>query len=141
MSARNIAIFIAADLAVLLALLLLLSYFGMSHLMLIAMGLVFLLLTLYDLKSGSLSIFFSEFLGMSGPEELTRLKWLPVILSAILLFISLPVLLEHGFVNEGQRWAMQRGQFARIALPAIVGGVVVITAAIWTVYSGTKNKN
>ena len=140
MQARNIAIFIAADLVVLLALLLLLSYFGMSHLMLIAMGLVFLLLTLYDLKNGTLSLFFSEFLGMSGPEEMTRLKWLPVILSAVLLFMSLPVLLEHGLVNEGQRWAMQRGQFARIALPAIAGGLIVIAAAIWTVYQGLKDE-
>lgn len=140
MKSKKMAIFIAADLAILLALLLISSYYGMSHLVLIIMGLLFLALTLYDLKSGELSLFFSEFLGMSGAEELTRLKWLPVILSGILLIISLPVFLEHGFINETQRWAMQGGQFARLALPAIAGGIAVIAIAVWTVYAGVKNK-
>ncbi len=140
MTPRNVALFITIDLALLLALLLFLSYYGLSHLLILAMGLFFLVLTLYDLKSGALSELFSEFLNLSGTEELGTIRWLPVILSALLLFLSLPVLLEHGLVNTDQRWAMQHGQFARVAMPAIAGGIVVIAIAIWTLFKGSKNK-
>ncbi|MGM0652494.1 MAG: hypothetical protein ACQES4_06915 [Bacillota bacterium] len=138
MTPRNLTIFIAIDLAVLLFILLLLSYFGMSHLMLFMMGLVFLVLTLYDLQTGVLSAFFSDFLGFENVSDLGRLKAVPIVLSTLLLFLSLPVVLEHGLINENQRWAMQHGSFLRIAIPAIVGGVVVIAAAAWTVYRGSK---
>ncbi len=138
MTPRNLTIFIAIDLAVLLFVLLLLSYFGMSHLMLLLMGLIFMVLTFYDLQTGVLSTFFSDFLGFENATDLGRLKYVPLFLSALLLFLSMPVLLEHGLVNDGQRWAMQHGNFLRIAIPAIVGGVVVIAAAAWTVYRGSK---
>jgi hypothetical protein len=140
MTPRNVAIFITLDLAFLLALLLFLSYYGLSHLLILAMGLLFLVLTLYDLKSGALSELFSDFLGLSGTNELGPIRWLPVILSGLLLFLSLPVLLEHGLVNAAQRWAMQHGQFARVALPAIAGGLVVMAIAIWTLFKGSKSK-
>lgn len=140
MTPRNIAIFITLDLTFLLALLLFLSYYGLSHLLILTMGLLFMVLTLYDLKSGALSELFSDFLGLSGTDELGSIRWLPVILSGLLLFLSLPVLLEHGLVNTTQRWAMQQGQFARVALPAIAGGLVVIAIAIWTLFKGSKNK-
>jgi hypothetical protein len=140
MTPRNVALFITLDLAFLLTLLLFLSYYGLSHLLILSMGLIFLILTLYDFKSGSLSKLFSEFLGFSGPDELGPIRWLPVILSALLLFLSLPVLLEHGPVNVDQRWAMQHGQFVRVALPAIAGGIIVIAIAIWTLFRGSKNK-
>lgn len=138
MTPRNLTIFIAIDLAVLLFILLLLSYFGMSHLMLLAMGCIFMALTFYDLQTGVLSAFFSDFLGFDNVTDLGRLKFVPLILSALLLFLSIPVLLEHGLVNDGQRWAMQQGNFLRVAIPAIVGGAVVIAAAVWTVYRGSK---
>ena len=138
MTPRNLTIFIAIDLVVLLFILLLLSYFGMSHLMLLLMGLIFMVLTFYDLQTGVLSAFFSDFLGFENVTDLGRLKFVPLILSALLLFLSIPVLLEHGLVNDGQRWAMQEGNFLRVAIPAIVGGVVVIAAAVWTVYRGSK---
>ncbi len=140
MTPRNVAIFITLDLAVLLTLLLFLSYYGMSHLVIMVMGLVFLMITLYDLRTGNLSGLFSEFLGMSDPEELGTLRWLPVILSVILLYFSVPVFLEHGLINSPQRWAMQHGQFIRVALPAIGGGVAVIAVALWTLFHGSKNK-
>jgi hypothetical protein len=140
MTPRNVALFITLDLAFLLALLLFLSYYGLSHLLILAMGLLFLVLTLYDLKSGALSELFSDFLNLSGTDELGPIRWLPVILSGLLLFLSLPVLLEHGLVNTTQRWAMQNGQFARVALPAIAGGLAVIAIAIWTLFKGSKNK-
>ncbi len=140
MTPRNVALFITLDLAFLLALLLFLSYYGLSHLLILFMGLLFLVLTLYDLRSGALSELFSNFLNLSGPDELGPIRWLPVILSALLLFLSLPVLLEHGLVNSAQCWAMQHGQFARVALPALAGGVAVIAIAIWTLFKGSKNK-
>jgi hypothetical protein len=140
MTPRKVAIFITLDLAFLLALLLFLSYYGLSHLLILSMGLFFLILTLYDLRSGVLSEYFSEFLNLSGGEELGPLRWLPVILSGLLLFLSLPVFLEHGLVNTTQRWAMQHGQFARVALPAMAGGMAVIAIAIWTLFKGSKNK-
>lgn len=130
--------FIALDLAVLLIILLLLVYYGMSHLLLLAMGLLFLVLIIYDLRSGNFSKFFSGFLGLSNSGELGRLKWLPVILSVVLLMLSLPVFLEHGLVNEAQRWAMQQGQFIRVALPAIAGSIAVIAIAVWTIFSDSS---
>ena len=140
MTPRNVALFITLDLAFLLVLLLFLSYYGLSHLLILIMGLLFLVLTLYDLKSGALSELFSDFLNLSSTDELGPIRWLPVILSGLLLFLSLPVLLEHGLVNTAQRWAMQHGQFARVALPAIAGGLTVIAIAIWTLFKGSKNK-
>jgi len=131
-------LFIALDLAVLLIILLLLVYYGMSHLLLLAMGLLFLVLIIYDLRSGNFSKFFSGFLGLSTSGELGRLKWLPVILSLVLLMLSLPVFLEHGLVNEAQRWAMQQGQFIRVALPAIAGSIAVIAIAVWTIFSDSS---
>ncbi len=139
MTSRNLAIFIAADLALLLLLLLFLSYHGMSHLMLLFMGLTFLLLTLYDLKTGHLSAFFSEFLGLDSAAELDKFRWLPVGLSSLLLVLSVPVLMEHGLVNVDQRWAMQHGSFLRIAIPAALGGLAVIAVATWTVYRGSRD--
>lgn len=130
--------FIALDLAVLLIILLLLVYYGMSHLLLMAMGFLFLVLIIYDLRSGNFSKFFSGFLGLSNSGELGRLKWLPVILSVVLLMLSLPVFLEHGLVNEAQRWAMQQGQFIRVALPAIAGSIAVIAIAVWTIFSDSS---
>ncbi|MCJ7805929.1 MAG: hypothetical protein MUP57_00055 [Clostridia bacterium] len=137
---RKVALFIALDLAVLLFVLLLLTYYGMSHLLLLSMGLVFLVMTIYDLRSGNFSKIFSEFLGLSDYDEIGRLRWLPVVLSALLLIISMPVLLEHGLVNNIQRQAMQHGQFIRVAFPAIAGGIVVIVIAIWTIFTGSRNK-
>jgi hypothetical protein len=134
----NVALFIALDLAVLLIILLLLVYYGMSHILLLAMGLLFLVLIIYDLRSGNFSKFFSGFLGLSNSGELGRLKWLPVILSVVLLMLSLPVFMEHGLVNEAQRWAMQQGQFIRVALPAVAGGIAVIAIAVWTIFSDSS---
>jgi len=140
MTSRNMAIFISADLAILLIILLVLSYYGMSHLFLLVMGLILLLVSLYDLHTGIFSEVFSDFFSLSDPHELSRVKWIPVILSTVLLFLSVPVFIEHGFINSAQRWAMQDGQFIRLALPAITGGIVVIAIAIWTVFSGSRKK-
>ncbi len=138
MTPRNLAIFIAADLAVLLSLLLLLSYFGMSHIMLLVMGLVFLFLTLYDLNTGHLSAFFSEFFSLDESVERDKLRWIPVLLSSLLLIISVPAVMEHGLINGDQRWAMQHGYFLRVAIPTALGGIAVIAVAIWTVIKGSK---
>ena len=134
----KVALFIALDLAALLLVLLVLAYYGMSHILLLLMGFVFLALTVYDLGSGNLSGIFSDFLGLSDSEEVGKLKWLPVILSALLLMLSLPVFLEQGLVNQTQRWAMQHGQFIRVALPAVAGGMVIIAVAIWTIFTGSR---
>jgi hypothetical protein len=139
MKPLNVALLIVLDLATLLTVLLVLSYHGMSHLLIFLLGLLLLLAVLYDFQSGRLSALFSDFLGLNGSDELGRIKWLPVILALLLLVLSLPVLLEHGFVNDAQRWAMQDGRFIRVALPAATGGVAVIIIAVWTILSGSKN--
>jgi len=140
MTSRNMAIFISADLAMLLIVLLLLSYYGMSHLFLLAMGLILLMISLYDLRTGIFSELFSDFFGLSDPDEQSRVKWIPVILSTILLFLSVPVFIEHGFINSAQRWAMQDGHFIRLAIPALTGGIVVIAVAVWTIFIGSNKK-
>ena len=137
---RKVALFIALDLAVLLFVLLLLTYYGMSHLLLLSMGLVFLVMIIYDLRSGNFSKIFSEFLGLSDSDDIGKLRWLPGVLSALLFILSIPVLLEHGLVNNIQRQAMQHGQFIRVAFPAIAGGIVVIVIAIWTIFTGSRNR-
>jgi len=140
MTPRKVAIFITVDLVFLLGLLLYFSYYGLSHLIMLLLGLGFLFISIYDLRTKILSQLFSDFLNLSGPEELGNMRWLPVVLSALLLFLSLPVALEHGLVNTAQRWAMQEGQFARVAIPAIAGGIIVITLALWTLFKGVKEK-
>lgn len=137
---NKVAVFIVLDLTVLLIILLLLAYYGMSHLLLLLMGLSFLVLTICDLRSGNLSKIFSEFLGVSDGGELGRFRWLPVMLSALLLMLSLPVFLDHGLVNGAQRWAMQQGQFIRVAVPAVAGGIAVMAIAIWTIYTGSRKE-
>ncbi len=138
----KMALLIVVDLVLLLFLLLLLSYYGMSHLAMFAMAIFFLFLTVYDLKSGALSTLFSGILGLEDSAGgAGRLRWLPVVLSVLLLALSLPVLLEHGLVNSAQRWAMQQqGQFLRLAVPAVVGGALVIAVALWTLFAGGKKK-
>ncbi len=134
-----VAIFIAADLAGWLILLLVLSYYGMSHLLILSLGLIILFAALYDLQCGQLSAFFSAFLGLEGSGDLGRFRWLPVILAALLLFLSLPVVFEHGWVNETQCWAMQQdGQLIRVLMPAAVGGLAVIAIAVGTILAGLK---
>jgi len=137
MKSRKFAIFIGIDLALLLFILLLLAYYGMSHMFIMAMGLLFLLLTFYDLRSGNLSALFSEFMGLSNPEELGKFRVLPLILAALLLILSVPVFLDNGLVHDAQRYAMQQGQFLRVAVPAILGGLAVIAVAVWTIISGS----
>lgn len=138
MQSRKYAILIALDLALLLLILLLLAYYGMSHLLLMLLGLFFLVVTLYDLRSGNLSLFFSQFMGLPEPGDIGKLRFLPLILSALLLILSLPVFLEQGLVNEAQRYAMQQGQIFRVAIPAVLGGLAVIAVAVWTIYSGSR---
>ena len=140
MTPKKVALFIVFDLFFLLVLLLFLSYYGMSHLIILFMGLLFLVLTIYDLKTQFFSELFSAFLGLTGPRELGNMKWLPVVLSALLLYLSLPVLLEHGLVNTAQRWAMQHGQFVRVAIPAVAGGIIVMVIAVWTLFKGNRKK-
>jgi hypothetical protein len=137
---NKVAIFIVLDLTVLLMILLLLAFYGMSHLLLLIMGFVFLVLTVYDLRSGIPSKIFSEFFGFSDTSDIGRFRWLPVVLSALLLMLSLPVLLEQGLVNNAQRWAMQQGQFIRIAIPAVTGGIIVMVIAVWTIHTGSRGK-
>lgn len=140
MKSRKFALFIALDLALLLFILLLLAYYGMSHIFIMAMGLLFLLLTFYDLRSGKLSALFSEFMGLSNPEELGKFRVLPLILAAMLLVLSVPVFLDNGLVHDAQRYAMQQGQFLRLAVPAILGGLAVIAVAVWTIISGSDKE-
>ncbi len=119
--------------------LLVLSYYGMSHLLILLFGLIALIAAIYDLLSGRLSVFFSNFLGLESSTDLGRFRWLPIIMAALLLALSLPVAFEHGLVNEDQRWAMQQGgQFIRVALPAAVGGLAVIAVAVGTILAGRK---
>ncbi len=116
-----------------------LSYFGMSHLLILMLGVIILIAALYDLQRGCLSANFSDFLGLESPNDLGRFRWLPVILAALLLFLSLPVVFEHGMVNEAQRWAMQQGgQLIRVVLPAAAGGLAVIIIAVGTILAGIK---
>ncbi|MBM4235104.1 MAG: hypothetical protein FJ152_01350 [Firmicutes bacterium] len=116
-----------------------LSYFGMSHLLILLLGFIILVAAIYDLQSGQLSALFSDFLGLESSTDLGRFRLLPVILAALLLFLSLPVVFEHGLVNEAQRWAMQQGgQLIRVALPASVGALAVISIAVGTILSGLK---
>ena len=139
MKPRTVALFIAVDLATWLILLLVLSYYGISHLLILLLGFIILIAAIYDLQSARLSAFFSDFLGLASPADLGRFRLLPVILAALLLFLSLPVVFEHGLVNEAQRWAMQRGgQFLRIALPASVGALAVIAIAVGTILTSNK---
>lgn len=69
---NKVAIFIVLDLTVLLMILLLLAFYGMSHLLLLIMGFVFLVLTVYDLRSGIPSKIFSEFFGFSDTSDIGR---------------------------------------------------------------------
>ena len=139
MKPKTIALFIAVDLATWLIVLLVLSYYGMSHLLILLLGFIILIAAIYDLQSGQLSTFFSDFLGLESSTDLGRFRLLPVILAALLLFLSLPVVFEHGLVNEAQRWAMQQGgQFIRVALPASFGALAVIAIAVGTILSGLK---
>lgn len=131
-----LALLVALDLALLLIVLLVLSFYGMSHLMIFLLGIIILALALIDLRSAFFSTMFSKLLGLDGPGELRSIKWLPVIMAALLLGLSLPVVIEHGVVNETQRWAMQHGQLIRVALPAAVGGVAVMLIAVWTIVRG-----
>ncbi len=140
MTPRKAALIITMDLVLLLALLLFLSYYGMSHLMIFLLGLFFLVITVYDLKTSWFSSLFSAFLNLPGSEELGSIRWLPVTLSVLLLVFSLPVLFEHGLVNSSQRWAMQGGQLLRVAIPAVAGTAIVILIALWTLFKGMKRK-
>ncbi|HED23786.1 MAG TPA: hypothetical protein ENN91_01515 [Firmicutes bacterium] len=138
MKPRQVALFIVLDLAFLLAVLLVLVYYGMSHLAIATIGLVLLIITLIDMRSGMLSEKFSQLIGFEHPDEKSKFRWLPVVLASLLLIFSLPVLLEHGWVNYDQRWAMRHGQFLRLALPALLGGLAVMAAAVFTIFRGLK---
>jgi hypothetical protein len=138
MKPQQTALFIVLDLAVLLALLLILAYYGMSHLAITIIGLMLLVITLVDMRTGIFSEKFSAFIGFTRVEEKTKLRWLPVILASLLLIFSLPVLLQHGWVNHDQRWAMQHGQFLRLAVPALLGGLVIMGVAVLTIFRGMK---
>jgi hypothetical protein len=35
---------------------------------------------------------------------------------------------------------MQQGQFIRVAVPAITGGIVVMVIAVWTIYTGSRDE-
>ena len=139
MNYKKAIIFIVLDLVTLLAAILLFAYFGLSHLFMLFLGGLFLVLALYDLRSGELSALFSAFLGFPEGDEFKRFQWAPILLSTLLLAVSLPALLEHGLVNSGQRWAMQQeGQFMRLLIPAVSAGALVIAMAVFTVIKGLK---
>ncbi|MDY6826015.1 MAG: hypothetical protein SVV67_02395 [Bacillota bacterium] len=138
MKPRQTALFIILDLTVLLVLLLVLAYYGMSHLAITFLGFLLLVICLIDMHNGIFSEMFSAFIGFTESEEKSKLRWLPVALASLLLIFSLPILFEHGWINHDQRWAMQHGQFLRLAVPAILGGLAVMGVAVMTIFRGMK---
>ncbi len=134
MATRKLILFVVFDLLILLALLLLLVYHGMSHLLLLVMGLLFLLMSLYDSRTGQLSAVLALMFNIHGnPGRGGRLNWLPMVLSLILIGYGFYMLMMHGAVNVGQRWTMQEGgMFPQFAVWTALAAAVVILAAVLT---------
>lgn len=131
MKSRQFILFMILDLVILMNLLLLSTYYGMSHIFLLALGVIFLLLSVYDRRTGRLSVALMILFDLPSPPEKEWINWLPVFFSLALVLYCLPLLLEHGFVDWPQRWAMQGGLFRRFSLWAAAGTALAIIAAVW----------
>lgn len=134
---RKTICLIVLDLLSMLLLLLFLAYYGMSHLFLLLTGIVFLFLCIYDSRTGHLSTLFVLMFSLPDLKEKGRLNWIPVLLSLILVFYSLPLIVEHGLVNVSQRTVLQGGLFPQFALYAGIAAFVIILAAV---YSAVSNR-
>ncbi len=140
MHLRKFILFIILDLAVLFFLLLLLAYHGWSHIFMLVIGVVFLALCLYDLRSGNLSAVLAAFFNLPDRAGESRANWLPAALSLVLIVYGLSLLFEHGLVNTAQRWAMQRGLFAPFALWSAAGTALVTAAAVLAAWVSARKR-
>jgi hypothetical protein len=142
MATRKLILFVVFDLLILLALLLVLVYYGMSHLLLLALGVLFLLMSLYDNRTGQLSAGLALMFNIHGnPDHGGRLNWLPMVLSLILIGYGFYMLMTHGAVNVGQRWTMQEdGVFPQFAIWTALAAVVVILAAVLTTVRSNRKR-
>ncbi|MEW5784684.1 MAG: hypothetical protein AB1767_06370 [Bacillota bacterium] len=125
----KLGLLLTLDLLFLLLLLLFMVYFGLSHVFLLGLGILLLLLSLYDCRTGRLSSVTALLFGLPEVSDNGKLNWLPILLSLVLVFYSAPILKQHGLVNTAQRWAMQSGLFQRLALwSAAIAGLVIAAA-------------
>ena len=139
MASRKLILFIILDLVVLLLFLLLLAYYGVSHVLFLVLGLLFLVMSAYDNRTDRLSAVLALLFNLPPASGNKRLNWLPLLLSLALIIYSLPLLLEHGLVNSIQRWSMQGGMFTRFAVWSLITtGVVILVAVYTTISSGRK---
>lgn len=134
MAPRKLILLVVFDLLVLLVLLLVLAYYGMSHLLALVLGLLFLVMSLYDNRTGRFSTALALLFNFSAhPDRGGRLNWLPPLLSLVLIGYGFYMLMAHGAVNVGQRWTMQvGGVFPRFAVWASLAAAAVILAAVLT---------
>ncbi|MBS3943013.1 MAG: hypothetical protein KGZ32_02045 [Dethiobacter sp.] len=127
------AFLIFVDLGSVLLLLLILSYYGMSHIYLLLSGVLYLCLSVYDCRTGRLSEIYALMLSLPGHEGIGRLSWLPKLLSVVSISYSLPLLVEHGLFIEAQRLSMQRGLFPQFVLWSVAAAGAIMAVAVCTV--------
>lgn len=130
---QKLKFLVALDLVFLLLLLLIMAFYGISHLFLLGLGGILFLVSLLDYRNGYFSKMAVLLFGLKRTAEKGRLNWLPVFLSAALLVYQGYLLLEYGPVNTMQRMAMQEGLFPRLVLWSGITTVLVIIVAVTSI--------
>lgn len=142
MKRTNFILFLLLDFSSLAAVFLIFTYYGMCHILLLFLGLLFFFLGIYDLRTGVLSLLIRQLFGLSRKEKQSGiLNLIPVMLSVIVVLYSLPLLLQHGLINTSQESLMQGNIFIQFTIMLIGATLFVLIAAAGSYFWGGRKDN
>lgn len=136
-------IFVVLDLFSLVAVFLLFVYLGMGHTLLLCIGLLFLILGLYDLRTGRLSVLIHKLLYQQTYTPISAwplrggiLNIIPLLMAGGIVYYSFPLVIAHGFVNRD--WNLTDGNYFLQFTLWLVGLSLFIIIEAVGLYPGVK---
>lgn len=142
LSYKRLVVILFLDFVIFALLILLFTYFGMSHVIFTLVGLLILLLGVYDISTGQLSKMVALLLGLpifSGVSS-KILNYLPVLISLGLLVYSLPQFWYHGLINDSQQRVMQQAHLSSMALGLLAACLLITLLASIIYFRDTRKK-
>lgn len=125
-------LFLVLDFTLLVVIFLLFTYLGMCHLLLLFLGLLCLVMGIYDIRTGTLSMIIREFFKLPSPPPKKNgfSNMIPLILAVIVIWYSLPQVLEFGLINTNQSLIIRGNYFIQFTVWLTGFSFIIVIAAI-----------
>lgn len=131
MQQPRLIVLLILDLIILVAVLLIFTYFGIAHLLLLLIGALIILTGFFDINTGIFSEVFQQYFNLPGNYSKGKiLNLLPLLLSLIVIWYSIFQLMDHGLVNDAQKAIMQDNYSGEFIVAVMgVSAVIILIAA------------